>query len=165
MAGAVMAHPHRLIVGARDWDHPAWKGTFYPEDLPKDWRLSYYANEFSGVLLPESVWRPAKPEVIAIWCDNVADGFLFFLEARDPSVLNQLRLSYRDLFGPHWGGIPVTCGAVMSADENWDLRRLRERFHGLLAQPRGVTVPGFFLCGEPPDIDHMREARVLADML
>ncbi len=39
---------HVLAVG---WDHPAWQGSFYPDDLPADWRLTYYANEVPGVLL------------------------------------------------------------------------------------------------------------------
>jgi hypothetical protein len=160
-----MADPHRLIVGARGWDHPGWNGKFYPEDLPQDWRLSYYANEFSGVLVPKSIWQTSEPELIANWCDDVPDDFLFFLEASDSHALAPLRVTCRDLFGQHWGGIPVTNAAVMSADEKWDMRSLRVRFDALVSQPQGAAVPGFFLCGDPPNIGHMRAARLLADML
>ena len=156
---------HRLIVGARGWDHADWNGTFYPEDLPDDWRLSYYANEFRGVLLPETVWRTVGPREIAIWCDDVADGFLFFLQAFGPNAIGSQAEAYRVFFGPHWGGVPAVGGSVMSADEEWDLRSLHKRFENLMAQPQGVSVPGFFISGNPPDMDHLREAKVLADML
>ena len=160
-----MAASHRLIVGARGWDHAGWRGAFYPEDLPQEWRLTYYANEFTGVLVPESVWRAADPETIAIWCDDVTDGFLFFLELQDPNAAELPAVPYQDLFASHWGGVPVASEALMPADENWNLRCVRERFEHLMLQPLGVTSPGFFLCGDPPNIDHMREARLLADML
>lgn len=161
-----MADIHKLIVGARGWDHSGWNDIFYPGDLPEDWRLSYYANEFSGVLVPESVWRAADPGIFAEWCDDVADNFLFFLELSDSQALNRLPgAAYQEMFGPHWGGVPDTHMALVPADEKWDLRRLRERFDELIAQPRGVTAPAFFLSGDPPSIDRMREARLLADML
>lgn len=160
-----MSEAHRLIVGARGWNHDGWNGTFYPEDLPQDWRLSYYANEFTGVLVPEPVWRAADPSIIGGWLGDVADGFLFYLEQHDPRASSQISFSHRKLFGSHWGGIPVSSKAVWSGEEEWNLRRLRERFNALRKHPRGVTTPGFFISGNPPEIDHMREARLLADML
>lgn len=98
-----MSEAHRLIVGARGWNHDGWNGTFYPEDLPQDWRLSYYANEFTGVLVPEPVWRAADPSIIGGWLGDVADGFLFYLEQHDPRASSQISFSHRKLFGSHWG--------------------------------------------------------------
>jgi len=46
-----------IRVGVFGWEHEHWIGTFYPDDLPEDWRLSYYANEFSVVLGAEDKWR------------------------------------------------------------------------------------------------------------
>lgn len=43
---------HRLLIGACDWRYPQWSGGFYPDDLPEDWRLAYYGNEFPVVLVP-----------------------------------------------------------------------------------------------------------------
>ncbi len=160
-----MLEAHRLIVGAHGWDHADWNGTFYPEDLPEEWRLNYYSNEFSGVLVPEVVWRKADPEVVAGWCDEVAEGFLFFLESAGSGESDRPVTAYQDLFGLHWGGVPIADIAVMSAEQKWDLRRLRERFELLMAQQEGVVVPGFFVGGNPPNIERLREARLLADML
>ncbi|MET0024770.1 MAG: hypothetical protein ABW085_10945 [Sedimenticola sp.] len=69
-----------LLIGARDWEHPAWCGDFYPDDLPEDWRLTYYANEFMSVLLPAERWVDAREEAVEEWCDSVHDRFTFFLE-------------------------------------------------------------------------------------
>ncbi|MCB1902616.1 MAG: hypothetical protein KDI18_00590 [Gammaproteobacteria bacterium] len=159
-----MTAAYSLIVGARGWDHAGWHGIFYPDDLPVDWRLSYYANEFAGVLVPEAVWRAADPVEIKHWCGDVADGFLFFLETAVTPLPDRLNVVYRDLFEAHWGGVPLT-EAVMSNEEKWDLRQLRERFTNLRESSRGMIAPGFFLAGEPPDIDRLREAKLLAELL
>lgn len=70
----------QFIVGARGWLHDAWAEAFYPEDLPGDWRLSYYSNEFRGVLVPADYWDWAGAEEVADWVEDVAAPFRFFLE-------------------------------------------------------------------------------------
>jgi hypothetical protein len=35
-------------VGVYHWNDFPGHGDFYPEDLPREWRLSYYANEFNS---------------------------------------------------------------------------------------------------------------------
>lgn len=74
--------PHRplLEVGARGWDHAAWVGSFYPDDLPAAWRLAYYANEFSSVLVPARQWQCADPGEVAGWAADVPERFVFFVE-------------------------------------------------------------------------------------
>ena len=66
-----------IRVGACHWDHEHWQKRFYPEDLPEDWRLSYYANEFSAVLLPTSVLR-CNEEQLESWGEDAGEGFRFF---------------------------------------------------------------------------------------
>lgn len=40
-----------IKVGVFDWaDFPAEKG-FYPDDLPAEWKLAYYSNEFDSACL------------------------------------------------------------------------------------------------------------------
>ncbi len=39
-------------VGAMGWACEA----FYPEDMPSEWQLEYYANHFSAVLVPSTQW-------------------------------------------------------------------------------------------------------------
>ena len=65
---------------ARGWEYACWSGGFYPEDLPDEWRLTYYANEFRGVLVPAERWQSANEEVLLEWIDDVHEDFLFYIE-------------------------------------------------------------------------------------
>jgi len=44
---------HRVLVGSVGWQHLAWQDSYYPEDLPPDWRLGFYANEFALAVITE----------------------------------------------------------------------------------------------------------------
>ncbi len=68
-----------LHIAASGWDHPAWNGRFYPEDLPPEWRLTYYANEIDAVLLPQRLWSAADAALERCVAETVS-GFCFYLE-------------------------------------------------------------------------------------
>lgn len=70
----------QLAVGARGWEHDGWMASFYPDDLPSSWRLAYYANEFSCVLVPAEQWQCSDPADVAGWAADVPERFLFFVE-------------------------------------------------------------------------------------
>jgi len=74
---------HEIIVSARGWSHSSWHGTFYPDDLPEDWRLSYYSNEFSAVVVPAAEWVGLDTVEIERWTEDVSEEFLFYLEIED----------------------------------------------------------------------------------
>jgi len=69
-----------LSLGAKGWDHPDWSGDFYPDDLPQDWQLAYYCNEYNAVLVPANAWQQADSAALSLWRDEAADSFRFFLE-------------------------------------------------------------------------------------
>lgn len=68
-----------LTVGAIGWEQGRWLKEFYPQDLPHAWRLSYYANEFSIVLVPDSCWFKAELPDARQWLDDVPDHFRFHI--------------------------------------------------------------------------------------
>lgn len=70
-------------VGAVGWEHPEWLEGFYPPDLPQDWRLAYYGNEYRCVLVPAAVLDRAGVDLVARWCEEVPEGFRFYLELED----------------------------------------------------------------------------------
>ena len=43
-----------IIFGISGLAHPSLMNHFYPEDLPEDWRLDYYSNEFDALLCSDS---------------------------------------------------------------------------------------------------------------
>jgi len=76
---------YRILTGTAGWKHTAWGNeVFYPEDLPEDWYLSFYANEFPIVLLPNDEWLdPASCEnLVDETEDQATDGFKCVLECR-----------------------------------------------------------------------------------
>ena len=69
-----------ILVGARGWDHDDWSGGFYPDDLPRGWRLTYYANLLRAVLVPGETWDGANTEVVRQWAADCDESFRFVLE-------------------------------------------------------------------------------------
>lgn len=68
------------MVTSRGWWDLADHDQFYPDDLPEDWQLSYFANQFRATLLPAETWTNAKPTRVAQWQDDVPAGFRFVAE-------------------------------------------------------------------------------------
>jgi hypothetical protein len=111
-------HPE-LMIGAEGWEHAAWSGSFYPDDLPPEWRLSYYANEFSLLLVPLAVWRTGDGKRFRGWREDVAGGFRFVLDVtgmapEDGRSLQQLQCCQSALGDRLAGG--VSWSAASPAD-------------------------------------------------
>lgn len=69
-----------LIIGARGWQYSQWITRFYPDDMPDDWRFSYYSNEFNSVLLPQAELLAAEEDAVKDWYDDIGEDFVFFVE-------------------------------------------------------------------------------------
>jgi len=75
-----------LEIGSFGWNHPAWIAGFYPADLPVEWRLAYYANEFGTVLVPGELLVSEATSGLRTWCGEVSGRFGFFVELKPFSV-------------------------------------------------------------------------------
>ena len=74
---------HRVLMGACGWNHRAWLNDFYSDDLPEEWRLGFYSNEFPVIYVPAADWLntiDSDSEDLADWTEDVADSFRFILE-------------------------------------------------------------------------------------
>ena len=69
-----------IFVGARGWQYPEWSGEFYPDDLPEDWRFSYYSNEMQAILVPFDYLRHYSKEEWAEWVEDTPSDFAFYVE-------------------------------------------------------------------------------------
>lgn len=49
--------PPRLSLGTVDWQRDDWLSSYYPDDIPPDWRLAYYTNDCDCVMLPAQHWH------------------------------------------------------------------------------------------------------------
>jgi hypothetical protein len=74
------AMPEPILIGTRGWDRPDWTGGFYPEMLPDDWRLGYYANHLRSVLVPADALARADETTARAWTEGTYDEFRFVLE-------------------------------------------------------------------------------------
>lgn len=74
---------HRVLMGACGWKHQAWLNDFYSEDLPEDWQLGFYSNEFPVVYVPAADWLDVANldiEDLSEWKEDVSENFRFILE-------------------------------------------------------------------------------------
>ncbi|MGK0674024.1 MAG: hypothetical protein ABWU16_05110 [Halothiobacillaceae bacterium] len=69
-----------IRLGGFDWRHATWEGSFYPEDLPEDWRLTFYANTFDALGLVAEAWLAPSLEELADWVKDTREGFRLYLE-------------------------------------------------------------------------------------
>ena len=82
---------HRVLIGACDWNHPAWLDDFYSEDLPEDWRLGFYSNEFPVVYVSAAQW--INNEDSEEWSEDVSDSFRFILEIPYDVLIEESRFA------------------------------------------------------------------------
>jgi hypothetical protein len=68
-----------LTLAAYGWSPANWASVFYPDDLPSAWQVSYYANEFSRLLIPAREWV-APVEQTKTWLSEVGQDFGFYVE-------------------------------------------------------------------------------------
>ncbi|HEY2798642.1 MAG TPA: DUF72 domain-containing protein [Thermoanaerobaculia bacterium] len=71
----------RVLTGTSGFSYKEWKGSFYPEDLPADEMLRYYAERLPAVEINNTFYRMPKAELLAGWSEQVPDGFRFVLKA------------------------------------------------------------------------------------
>jgi len=89
-----------LQVGTCGWLHESWLGDFYPEDMPQEWQLDYYANIFRVVLVPESLWMKWDEGALEECVDAVEGEFGFYLRVEEEvsaAKSNQIQLVQQGL--------------------------------------------------------------------
>ncbi len=71
----------RVACGTSGFSYPAWKGSFYPADLPARRMLSSYASRLDAVEANVTFRRLPRPEMLAAWHSQVPPRFVFALKA------------------------------------------------------------------------------------
>jgi uncharacterized protein YecE (DUF72 family) len=64
-------------IGISGWRYAAWRGRFYPEDLPQRKELAYAAEHFNTLELNGSFYSLQRPASYAHWRKQVPADFLF----------------------------------------------------------------------------------------
>ncbi len=68
-------------VGTSGYNYDAWRGSFYPGDLPAKRMLAYYAERFDTVEINYSFYRRPTEKILLGWAAQVPERFRFALKA------------------------------------------------------------------------------------
>lgn len=70
-----------LYCGTSGFSFKEWKGPFYPEKLPANRMLAYYAERLPTVEINNTFYRMPKRSVLEGWAGQVPDSFRFAVKA------------------------------------------------------------------------------------
>ena len=76
-----MSSAASIHVGIGGWDFDPWRGTFYPDGLPKTKQLEYMASRLTATEINATYYKLQKPELFERWGKAVPDGFKFAIKA------------------------------------------------------------------------------------
>ena len=79
----------KVYVGTSGFSYPAWKGRFYPNDLPADEMLRFYGERFQTVEINNTFFRLPTNEVVNQWLRAVPPDFKFVIKS--PRAITHMR--------------------------------------------------------------------------
>jgi uncharacterized protein YecE (DUF72 family) len=71
----------QLLAGTSGFSYKEWLGHFYPEKLPGDAMLRYYAERFATVEINNTFYRMPAETMLSNWANEVPAHFTFALKA------------------------------------------------------------------------------------
>jgi uncharacterized protein YecE (DUF72 family) len=71
----------QLLAGTSGYSYKEWLGHFYPEKLPANAMLRYYAERFSTVEINNTFYRMPSEAMLAQWLQEIPANFAFTLKA------------------------------------------------------------------------------------
>ncbi|MGM0678311.1 MAG: hypothetical protein ACQESY_00395 [Pseudomonadota bacterium] len=214
---------HRLLIGSCGWQHEDWQDSYYPADLPPDWRLGYYSNEFplaviterertlerdipaemeacredlwvlvtvpndaglesavgllqqlprqGGILLPLDPTAHSDPEAWLAQIETRLNGY--------PLCVDPCRLldgAWRDAlrarsigwsWNPHsdTDGLALGPLAVIQPGDDCSPRQIRDYLQAGLAVSSSTRNVALVLDGQPPDVETLRQAKQIEELL
>lgn len=71
-----------ILIGSSRYHVPEWLSAYFPADLPEDWRLDYYANDYQIVLFDHSCEYSAIDLTENDWPDSLK--LVYFMPSMSP---------------------------------------------------------------------------------
>lgn len=117
-----------IWIGTSGWQYRDWRGRFYPESLPHDRWLEFYAARFRTVEVNNSFYRLPAPETFAAWKAATPDDFLVATKAsrylshmkrlRDPEEPVRRLLAHASELGHKLGPVLLQLPPTMPCDRD-----------------------------------------------
>jgi len=145
-----------FYIGSAGWEHPQWEGGFYPDELPPEWRLTFYNTAFPCVYLAYEEWSGRDPQTLRAWVEDTLERFRFVLEP-NPAGLSDGDKARLEVLAPR---IAPTYGQVVWLEGKPDLKRLAGKLTGFA----GCTGP-VYLISRDHDLDAMNQAKTLLEIM
>jgi hypothetical protein len=140
----------RVLIGAEGWQHAQWQGGFYPEDLPTDWQLAYYSNEFAVALIPAAYW-PQGPVAVTSWVAESSETLRFIAEWppqwHTPALIEQGCVLLEHL-GDRVLGVLVPLSVPTAAIMQAVIERLQTRYRVCLDYGEDIPAPLLTAAGQ-----------------
>lgn len=70
-------------VGTCGYDYLDWRGTFYPESLPREQFLEFYASRFTVLEINHSYYRMPESDQLSRMADRAGPAMVFSIKAND----------------------------------------------------------------------------------
>jgi len=86
-----LARIPRVVAGTSGFSYPAWRGRFYPADLPASKMLDFYARTLGTVEINNTFYRQPTAALLEAWAGQTPPTFRFALKAPQ-RITHQLRL-------------------------------------------------------------------------
>lgn len=71
----------QLLTGTSGYSYKEWLGHFYPDKLPANAMLRYYAERFPTVEINNTFYRMPAEKMLAQWLEQIPEHFTFTLKA------------------------------------------------------------------------------------
>src|SRR5262245_29548362 len=133
----------QLLAGTSGFSYKEWLGSFYPEKLPAQEMLRYYAERFATVEINNTFYRMPAESLLSRWAQEVPESFSFTLKAPQ-RITHQKRLKEVALDVAEFGRRAAVLGGKLGVFRfqlppfmKKDLPRLQDL---LAAVPRGPRV-------------------------
>ncbi|MFW6350849.1 MAG: DUF72 domain-containing protein [Bacteroidota bacterium] len=68
-------------IGCSGYSYEDWKGSFYPDELPKEEWLSFYAKKFNTVEINNTFYKFPEKETLDNWNSQTPEHFTFTIKA------------------------------------------------------------------------------------
>jgi uncharacterized protein YecE (DUF72 family) len=68
-------------VGCSGWQYKHWRGAFYPDQLPLNRWLDYYAARFNTVEINNTFYRLPEASAFSKWASQAPPGFVYAVKA------------------------------------------------------------------------------------
>jgi hypothetical protein len=91
-----------LLIGCRGFEHEAWAVSFYPPEIPADWRFCYYSNEVRALLVPVEEWARLDAERVEVWRRDSDPAFRFVFEIPGQALRAEVVRHWRGVMAPIW---------------------------------------------------------------